>query len=148
MPDPVYLPDANVLVAAHLDASPFHELARAWLHRVPQFATTSITETGMLRVLMAPQPMPSVSLDDALLALQRLRGRAAHRFWPDGASLGSPVIDLRGLLGHKQITDYHLVNLAASHDGVLATLDAKIERSLSPRARRHVLTLTGWGQKP
>ncbi len=141
MADPVYLPDVNILVAAHLDTSPFHQLARSWLHQASHFATTPITETGMLRVLMAPLPMPAVSRDDALLALHRLRGRAAHQFWSDHVSLSSPVIDLRGLLGHKQIVDYHLVNLAAHYGGVLATLDAKIERSLTPSARRHVLTL-------
>jgi uncharacterized protein len=140
--DPVYLPDVNVLVAAHVDTSPFHAAARSWLHQVSQFVTTPVTEAGMLRVLMAPQPMPAVSADDVLRALERLRARSAHRFWPDGASLASPVIDLRGLLGHKQITDYHLVNLCAHHGGVLATLDARIERSLMPGDRRHVLTLT------
>ncbi len=58
MADPVYLPDVNILVAAHPDTSPFHQLARFWLHQASHFATTPITETGMLRVLMAPLPMP------------------------------------------------------------------------------------------
>lgn len=141
MTDPVYLPDVNILVAAHLDTSPFHAVARSWIHQVRQFATTPMTEAGMLRVLMAPQPLPAVSPGIALQALERLRGRAAHHFWPDGTSLAAPMIDLRDLRGHKQITDHHLVNLAAHHGGVLATLDAKIERSLRPSDRRHVFTL-------
>lgn len=140
--DPVYLPDVNVLVAAHVDTSPFHTLARAWLHQVRQFATTPVTEAGLLRVLMAPHPMPAARAHEALRALDRVRARAAHQFWPDGASFASPALDLRGLLGYKQITDYHLVNLAAHHGGVLATLDAKVERSLMPGDRRHLFTLT------
>lgn len=142
MPDRVYLPDVNVLVAAHLDSSPFHDLTRSWLHQARQFATTPITETGMLRVLMAPHPMPAVPASDALRALERLRALNAHQFWPDNASITTPAIDIRGLLGHKQITDYHLVNLAAHYGGALATLDAKIERSLMPHDRQHVHTLT------
>lgn len=142
MNDSVYLPDVNILVAAHLDTSPFHGLARSWLSQVRQFATTPMTEAGMLRVLTAPQPMPAVPVGEALRALERLRERTAHQFWPDDSSLASPAIDLRSLLGHKQITDYHLVNLAAQHGGVLATLDGKIERSLTRGDRRHVFTLT------
>ncbi len=142
MPDPIYLPDVNVLVAAHVETSPFHTRARSWLLQVRQFATTPMTETGMLRVLMASAPMPAVPAADARRALERLRGRAAHQFWPDGASLAAPMIDLRGLLGPKQINDYHLVNLAAQHGAVLATLDARIERSMMPSDRRHVCTLT------
>lgn len=142
MAEPVYLPDVNVLVAAHLDASPFHALARTWLHQVGQFATTPITEAGMLRVLMAPSPLPAAPAADVLRALERLRGRAAHRWWTDTSSLVEPMIDLRSLQGHRQITDLHLVNLAAHHGGVLATLDAKIERALQSGDRRHVLTLS------
>ncbi len=141
MTEPVYLPDVNVLVAAHVDYSPFHSGARSWLQQVPVFATTPVTETGLIRVLMAPRPMPAASAEDALLALERLRARPGHQFWPDTSSLANPVIDLRGLRGNKQITDYHLVGLAALHGGVLATFDAKIERSLMAGDRRHVQTL-------
>ena len=77
----------------------------------------------------------------SIAALSRVRGRRAHVFWPDETSLANPLIDTSRMTGHKQITDFHLLNLAAHHGGVLCTLDAKIERALAPADRRLVFTL-------
>ncbi|MDR1186878.1 MAG: hypothetical protein LBK95_05405 [Bifidobacteriaceae bacterium] len=52
-------------------------------------------------------------------------------FLPDASSFAEPVIDLTGLMGRRQTTDLHLVNLAAGHGPAFATLDARIVSALS-----------------
>ncbi len=47
-----------------------------------------------------------------------------------------------GLAGHKQVTDWHLLNLAARHDAVLVTFDRKLERSVGPEDGHLVQVLT------
>mgnify|MGYP000874325585 CR=1 FL=1 len=44
--------------------------------------------------------------------------------------------------GSSQVTDFHLVNLAAATNAVLATFDASLWRALHPDDRRHVEVLT------
>jgi uncharacterized protein len=53
-----------------------------------------------------------------------VRGLSAvdgHEFWPD--DLRYDAIDMRGVVGHKQVTDAYLAGLARSRGGRLATLD-------------------------
>lgn len=42
------------------------------------------------------------------------------------------------LQGYRQVTDLHLVNLAARHQAVLATLDPRLSTMLAPEDQRHV----------
>ena len=137
MAETTYLPDVNVLFAAHRSTHEFHGQALAWLRAAESFATCAITEQGLVRLLSSPIANPGATVDDALAALARVRSRRAHVFWADQASLGDPRISLTGLVGHKQITAFHLVNLAAAHGGVLATFDTRIVGALAPKDRRH-----------
>jgi predicted nucleic acid-binding protein len=41
-------------------------------------------------------------------------------------------------MGRRQVTDLHLVNLAATHGKKLATFDASLRDSLVPADRTHV----------
>jgi len=45
------------------------------------------------------------------------------------------------MAGHKQMTDWHLLNLAARHDGVLVTFGRKIARAALPGDAIRVMTL-------
>ena len=63
------------------------------------------------------------------------------RWLPDDSTLADPVIDLSVLVGHRQVTDLHLVNLAASAGLRLVTFDAGIAAALAKADRRHVLVL-------
>ncbi|NOV97593.1 TA system VapC family ribonuclease toxin [Isoptericola halotolerans] len=143
MADRVYLPDVNVLFAAHVTAHVDHATALGWLRGVLAFATCATTEQGLVRLLSNPAANPGASTADALAALRRVRARRQHEFWRDDTSLADPVVDLARMVGHRRVTDFHLLNLAADRRGVLVTLDAKIERALAPSDRRHVLTLAG-----
>jgi toxin-antitoxin system PIN domain toxin len=141
MPDAIYLPDVNVLFAAHVAVHVHHDLALSWLRAVERFATCATTEQGLVRLLANPVTNPGASIHDALAALARVRARGAHVWWPETASLDAPVIDTTKMSGHRQVTDFHLVNLAASYGGRLVTLDTRIEPALSTHDRARVLTL-------
>jgi len=45
-----------------------------------------------------------------------------HEFWPDSVSFAD--VDLAGVVGHRQVTDAYLAQLARSRNGQLATLDS------------------------
>lgn len=44
-----------------------------------------------------------------------------HRFWPDDVSFEQ--VRLRGVVGHRQVTDAYLAGLARQRGGQLATFD-------------------------
>ena len=75
--------------------------------------------------------------------LGAIRDTPGHTFLSDDSTLAQPAIDLTRVATHAQITDAHLVNLAATTQSVLATMDAGIHSMLAPADRRHVLVLPG-----
>ena len=74
----------------------------------------------------------------ALEVLRGLRALPLHRFLEDDSSLAAPHIDVAALVGHRQVTDYHLVDLVARKGAQLATFDSRLVASLAPEDRRHV----------
>ena len=131
--------DANALLALYDPAHIHHSSAHRWFASIDDWATTAITEAAFLRLAANPKVMNDpVTTTEALTALSAMRSLPQHRQLPDDSSLAEPVIDLRSLLGHRQITDFHLVNLAAANAAILATFDAKLHRSLLPADRHHV----------
>ncbi|CAN5565949.1 type II toxin-antitoxin system VapC family toxin [soil metagenome] len=136
------LPDVNVLMALTNPSHQHHRQAHQWLATVTRFATTPITECGLIRLLLNPAVTgQNVSGQQALTILRRLRSERRAVFLADSSSLVNAAIDLVGLAGHRQSTDVHLVNLAASVEGVLITFDRRITGSLAVRDQRHVVVL-------
>ncbi|MDR0483328.1 MAG: VapC toxin family PIN domain ribonuclease [Cellulomonadaceae bacterium] len=136
-----FLPDVNVLVAAHLTTHVHHKVALGWLRSMQSFATCATTEMGMVRILSNPVVNPGATTGSVLAALARVRAQRAHVFWDDASSLGAPLINLAPMRGPRQVTDFHLANLAAHHHGQLATLDGGIEAALAPEDTHWVHTL-------
>lgn len=61
---------------------------------------------------------------DAQAAIQTLRAfteHPRHRFWPD--TIDYLQVNLRGVIGHGQVTNAYLASLARHHGGKLATFD-------------------------
>ena len=83
----------------------------------------------------------SVSVSQAIDGLRELRDEPGFRFLPDNTSLGDPVIDLGPLAGTNQVTDFHLVNLAAQNGMRLATFDGALDRALTSADRAHVYVI-------
>ena len=136
---PTFLLDVNVLIALTNPDHADHARAHRWFGGVGTWATTPLTESAFVRLMMNPvvsrQQLPRPVVLAALSALRALPG---HVFLADDSSLADTAIDLVGVLGHRQVADAHLVNLAAQHGAVLATLDEAIEHMLVPADRRWV----------
>jgi len=136
------LPDVNVLVALLHPNHVHHRSAQAWFGSVGSFATTPVTEAGLIRMALNPAVMGrTLGAAAALVSLRSLRADTRARFLPDDSSLAGAAIDLAVLVGHRQVTDLHLVNLAAGHDATLVTFDTKLARALAPSDQARVRTL-------
>lgn len=135
------LPDVNVLIALVLPEHVHHQAAREWFRATTRFVTTPITETGFVRVALNPAISAGADSATVFASLRALRQHPKSGFLVDDSSLADPAIDTVGLLGHKQVTDLHLVNLAVAHGGRLVTFDRRISGSLTPRDAESVFTL-------
>jgi predicted nucleic acid-binding protein len=62
------------------------------------------------------------NVEQARAVLRALRQHEGHRFPSDDVSLADP--DIRRLVGHRQVTDAHLLALARRNDTRLLTFDA------------------------
>lgn len=113
-----HLLDVNLLLACAWSGHADHVRANRWLNSVAGFATAPVTQMGFLRVSLSPAYGAAFAdAQTALAAILRLR---SHRFVTDAVSADSLPMISNG----KDVTDAHLVRLAASHKLRLATLDA------------------------
>lgn len=140
MPTEPLLLDLNVLIALAWPQHVHHERVHAWFaSRTTTWMTTPITEAGFVRLSTNPSVVTHrVSMNDALAMLAALRGVVGHAFLPDTSTLAAPVISLTAVATSRQVTDAHLVNLAAASGARLATLDRGIEQMLAPSDRDRV----------
>lgn len=74
-----------------------------------------------------------VTTQQAVGALTEMRRAHGHVFVPDSATLAQPVIDVTPMVGTEQVTDFHLVNLAAAAEMILATLTRRCPGCWSTR---------------
>ncbi|MGL4745667.1 MAG: TA system VapC family ribonuclease toxin [Dermatophilaceae bacterium] len=138
-----WLCDVNVLVALALQTHLHHLAAHAALRsHGGTWATCPVTESALVRLLVNPRVVPNAFTAPQVWAtLRGMRDDPRWRFVADDASLVDASIDTTVVVGHQQVTDVQLVNLAASAGLVLATFDAGIPASLAPPDRRHVHVL-------
>jgi predicted nucleic acid-binding protein len=62
-----------------------------------------------------------VGADQAIDHLGSIVAQSRHAFWPD--SVCCTDVRLAGVIGHRQVTDAYLAQLARSRSGRLATFD-------------------------
>ncbi|MGE0801644.1 MAG: TA system VapC family ribonuclease toxin [Lautropia sp.] len=112
--------DGNILVALAYPPHVHHQAARQWFRRhTGSFATCPITQGTLLRMLLNFRAVPGI--EDALGVLRGFVEHPRHCFWQD--TLGYLHADMKGVIGHKQVTDAYLAALAHSNGGRLATFD-------------------------
>lgn len=110
--------DANVLIALVVSDHVHHDTAENWLAgHDGMFATCPITQGALVR-LLAKQGQ---TMQNTRAILDALSADSRHQFWPDDAPYSA--VDLRGVIGHRQVTDAYLAHLARNHQGRLATFD-------------------------
>jgi toxin-antitoxin system PIN domain toxin len=137
-----YLLDVNVLIALTNRAHVHHKAAHAWLDDVKTraaWATTPVTECAFVRLMLNPAVSgQAVRPSTVLEVLRALRARPEHQFVADDSSLAEALVSMTTLVGRNQVTDFHLVNLAACNGAVLASFDSRIVEALRPADRRHI----------
>ena len=119
--------DVNALVALAWDSHIHHVAVREWfaVNASRGWATRPITESGFVRVSTNPKVLPNpIGIADALRVLVALRGADGHRFLSDDVSLVDD--DVPPIVGHRQVTDAHLLTLARRRGVRLVTFDAAI----------------------
>lgn len=125
----IYLLDVNALLALGFSNHEFHHRVSIWVKSSEplQLAGCSITELGFVRVL-AQAPVYGFTVTQARALLLRLKRQLASRFTfiPDAHDVSRLPVWVRS---PKQITDGHLVQLAAAHNAILATLDENVPDS-------------------
>lgn len=140
----VALLDVNVLVALAWPTHVHHDRVHGWFarRRAVGWATCALTEVGFVRVSSNRGVIPyAVSPAEAIALLGELTALDGHEFWSDdvGGVVG-PALEPSLVVGHQQVTDAHLLALAMSRAGSLATLDRALG-SLAPAERRNAVTL-------
>lgn len=117
-PSLVTLLDANVLVALVVSDHVHHDAAENWLAGSHQgFATCPITQGSLVRLLIR-KGQSARSAQDVIGALC---ADSRHEFWSDNVTFSDVILD--GVVGHRQVTDAYLAQLARARHGRLATFD-------------------------
>lgn len=113
-----YLLDANVLIALTIKEHEHHERASAWMAGIDRFALCPIVEGALVRFFVRL----GESAATAIAVLTAVRALSSCEFWPDDVSYLET--DVSHVIGHRQVTDAYLLDLARHHRGAgLATFD-------------------------
>ena len=119
--------DTNVLLALAWPNHQHHAPAHAWFatHAKRGWATCAFTQLGFIRLSSNPAySREAVSPADAAALLQQWTRHKAHHFWNSPAA-DLPAIYLRAL-GHQQVNDAWLVEVARKNKGKLVTFDTRL----------------------
>ena len=111
--------DANVLIALVVAEHVHHDAAAEWLSESGTvFATCPITQGSLVRFLVRTGQSAAAARD----VVGAVASANRHEFWPDTVSFADIEVD--GVVGHRQVTDAYLAQLARIHKGQLVTLDS------------------------
>ena len=110
--------DANVLIALLVDDHVHHATAESWFADLSgNFATCPVTQGSLMRLLLRE----GQSAAAARAVVNQTMASPRHEFWPDDVPYTE--VPVQGIVGHRQVTDAYLAQLARSHRGRLATFD-------------------------
>lgn len=113
----VHLVDANVLIALVVHEHVHAGAADDWLERTDRFATSPSVQGSLLRTLFRQGHLPSY----VARVLRGVLDHDRHEQWLDDLTYAQ--VDLSRVVGHGQVTDAYLAQLARSRGGRVATLD-------------------------
>ena len=110
--------DANVLIALLVEDHVHHGAAEDWFVGMSgKFATCPITQGSLMRLLIR-EGQPASAAQEILTATT---ADPRHEFWPDDVPY--TAVPAQGIIGHRQVTDAYLAQLARVHGSRLATFD-------------------------
>lgn len=113
----VHLLDGNVLTALVVPDHAHHTAARSWFGSGRPFATSPTVQGTLLRLLLRQ----GAGVTAARTALDAVTGHPRHEQWFDDMAYAE--VDLSRVVGHRQVTDAYLAQVARRHRGRVATLD-------------------------
>jgi uncharacterized protein len=115
--------DANVLIALLVDDHVHHQAAENWfVGMAGSFATCPITQGSLMRLLIREG-------QSAAAARAILNGTAVdprHEFWAD--DIPCTDVPTQGIIGHRQVTEAYLAQLARARGSRLATFDQALAK--------------------
>lgn len=115
--------DANVLIALVVADHIHHPAAERWLaDGQDRFATCPVTEGSLVRLLIREGQLA----ETARLIVQAVADDERHEFWPDDISYRE--VEMAGVIGHRQVTDAYLAQLARARGGRLASFDQALAK--------------------
>jgi uncharacterized protein len=134
-----YLLDVNVLIALAWPLHVHHAIAHTWFEAVGQksWATCPLTQLAFVRIssnskIISPAVTPRV----AMQFLHKMTTLPGHVFWADDLEVYNlATVDSNAFVGHRQVTDAYLIELARHYKGKIATLDSGIA-DLLPQIER------------
>lgn len=110
--------DANVLIALVVSDHVHHDPAEAWLSASGStFATCPITQGSLIRLLVRQGQTTGLAKE----VIRAISTDPRHEFWPDSVAFAD--VELAGVMGHRQVTDAYLAQLARTRQSQLATFD-------------------------
>lgn len=110
--------DANVLIALVISNHVHHIAAEDWLIGTDHhFATCPVTQGSLIRLLIRE----GQTAETALAVVSGIHVNSRHEFWPD--ELSYVDVSMKGIVGHRQVTDAYLAQLARARGGRFATFD-------------------------
>jgi uncharacterized protein len=120
--------DVNVLLALAWPNHQHHATAHHWFAREAKqgWATIGFTQVAFIRLSSNPFYTPNaVAPREAAALLRDLVAHKHHRFWPSPGAAG-PEIYAKAI-GHQQVHDAYLVEVARQHKGRLVTFDQRLK---------------------
>jgi uncharacterized protein len=127
--------DVNVLVAIAWPQHVHHRQARSWFISRGNlgWATSPMTESGFIRVSSNPRVVTEARTPaEAADLLRALRNAGSWEFWIDDVQMSA---SLEGVMGYRQVTDAHLLQLAQQRGGAVATFDAGLAALAATRGQ-------------
>ena len=119
--------DTNVLLALAWPNHQHHAHAHAWFaaRAKKAWATCAFTQLGFIRLSSNPAyTCNAVSPQEAATLLRQWTRLKGHHFWVSPAA-DNPAIYARAL-GHQQVNDAWLIEVARRNSGGLITLDTRL----------------------
>jgi hypothetical protein len=119
--------DTNVLLALAWPNHQHHAAAHRWFRAEARhrWASCAVTQLGFVRLSSNPAYTPAaVRPQQAAALLRELISHKEHHFWPSPEA-GKAAIYLH-TLGHQQVNDAYLVEVARRQRGRLVTLDSHL----------------------
>ena len=119
--------DINVLLALTWPNHQHHSQAQAWFaaNAARGWATCALTQLGFVRLSSNPAyTANAVSPRNAAVLLSSWTRHKAHQFFQSPPA-EDPAI-YKSVLGHQQVNDAWLVDVARQNNGCLVTLDKRV----------------------